>query len=310
MDIGISSVTKLNTNSVTITELDPKTIDEELNSILSNKDINKYIDNKLQMSVEFELSVIPIARPVTEYKSAFNATEMQILSELMTTAKAMQLTPNEHPIEITNYCEFGHAIDFIFDTHIREVTRCIKRLSTFRNMCEPDQIALLKHGCIQVLYWRSIIRYDYAQQLLVVPTPTDLTVSLKLDFLKYCAKNSYSAYKDFVQNIGLIWDSDYVIINLMMSIIVFNPGNFDLVNRDAIKLQQHVYMYLLQRYLILKYGSECSAKTRFLQLMNTLNELNAIREVQRKEIITFITQRQLIVSPLLREIYDLDEIAT
>ncbi|CAG2171011.1 unnamed protein product [Oppiella nova] len=42
------------------------------------------------------------------------------------------------------------------------------------------------------------------------------------------------------------------------------------------KLQQQTYMYLLQRYLEIKHNSKSESETRFLRLMNCVNELYAV----------------------------------
>lgn len=35
-----------------------------------------------------------------------------------------------------------------------------KKISAFKNMCQEDQVALLKGGCIEMMLLRSAMQYD------------------------------------------------------------------------------------------------------------------------------------------------------
>ncbi|CAG2179522.1 unnamed protein product [Oppiella nova] len=72
-----------------------------------------------------------------------------------------------------------------------------------------------------------------------------------------------------------------------------------------VKLQQHVYMYLLQRYLMMRYPSKYESKTKFLRLMSTLIDLNLLRETHVKSCIEMAQDK---LSPLLREVCDYSQI--
>lgn len=61
-------------------------------------------------------------------------------------------------------------------------------------------------------------------------------------------------------------------------------------------------MYLLQRYLLLKYRSECESKEKFLRLLNTLKDLD---ELQRRQICLKKEKNPELFGPLVREILDI-----
>ncbi|CAG2108301.1 unnamed protein product, partial [Medioppia subpectinata] len=106
----------------------------------------------------------------------------------------------------------------------------------------------------------------------------------------------------FLRSILCLNDTaDYIKLYRMYPILVFNPDHCNLTHRAVVKLQQHIYMHLLQRYLLLKYRSESEAKTRFSQFMNILTELNVLRDIQR----THTLDQSLNVTPLLQEVLDL-----
>lgn len=60
-------------------------------------------------------------------------------------------------------------------------------------------------------------------------------------------------------------------------------------------------MYLLQKYLFLKYRSECEAKTKFLRLLNCLTDLYTLDEKITKNWSQTDPQRCM---PLMSEICD------
>lgn len=39
-----------------------------------------------------------------------------------------------------------------------------KKINAFKNMCQEDQVALLKGGCTEMLMLRSIMNYDDTKQ--------------------------------------------------------------------------------------------------------------------------------------------------
>ncbi|CAG2163686.1 unnamed protein product [Oppiella nova] len=197
---------------------------ESINHTDISTDLNEVSDETYQKAIEFQFSVIPIARPIAEYKCNFNDKEMYLLYELCDAVKDLGVQHGSIVTsELITSAHFQQTVSIRWDNIIKTVTRAIRKLAPFRAMCESDQILLLKSGCLEIAYLCSILRYNFAD-------------------------NS-------------------VIFSDMTSIVLFNPDNSDLQNRDSIKLQQHIYMYLLQRYLLLKYPSECEAKSRFLRIV-------------------------------------------
>ncbi|CAG2108303.1 unnamed protein product [Medioppia subpectinata] len=215
-------------------------------------------DKVFDKVVEFEMSVIPIGRPIDTSKTSFNQMEMNLLIELLEATKLMGLPLRGTTIEINNTDDYYSIMGYKFDRAIRTLTRVVKGLSAFNTICEEDKILLLKYSSIQVIFLRSILYFNDT--------------------------------------------ADCVRVQVMYSIIVFNPDHCNLANKNVIKLQQHIYMYLLQRYLQCKYGSDCEAKTRFLQLMNIIIDLNVLREVHKRNI---EESAKISIPPLLEEVLDI-----
>ncbi|CAG2176668.1 unnamed protein product, partial [Oppiella nova] len=68
-----------------------------------------------------------------------------------------------------------------------------------------------------------------------------------------------------------------------------------------------VYMYLLQRYLQMKYQSKCEADSKFTKLMNLIT---STKGTQQELILKFLSALPSDVCPLLNEIYDRTPVQT
>ncbi|CAG2172417.1 unnamed protein product [Oppiella nova] len=61
-------------------------------------------------------------------------------------------------------------------------------------------------------------------------------------------------------------DLDQQILDLTTAIILFNPDINGLIDREAIRMEQHNYMHLLKRYLQIKFSSICESNGNLLFL--------------------------------------------
>ncbi|CAG2109623.1 unnamed protein product [Medioppia subpectinata] len=72
-------------------------------------------------------------------------------------------------------------------------------------------------------------------------------------------------------------------LRMLSAIILFNPNLPNLIHRDIIRLEQQLYIYLLQRYLLLKYRSESESQTKLQTFMTSLKDLEIMSEIRRSE---------------------------
>ena len=72
-----------------------------------------------------------------------------------------------------------------------------------------------------------------------------------------------------------------------------------------VRLEQKLYIYLLQRYLLLKYKSDSESQTKLQRFMNSLRELQVVSEVHKVNEVETIGQNIDSCGPLFREIYDI-----
>ncbi|CAG2163688.1 unnamed protein product [Oppiella nova] len=192
----------------------------EVNSCIPNDELDvrheipiDIKDEVMRKAVEFELAVIPIARPVAEYKCDFNATEIHILREIMQSIKYIEIREKGRRVEIKNNVEFVVNFADIFDAEIRRITKCVKGMNDFQKFDESDQISMIKYGCFEAMYLRSIIHFDHQDKVLVLPTDRNVTLVLKMDFLRNKLK-VYDFYEQYIHKISPIWDSDRLDLKL------------------------------------------------------------------------------------------------
>ncbi|CAG2109040.1 unnamed protein product [Medioppia subpectinata] len=250
-------------------------------------------------ALELEMAVIPMARPLTSGR--FNETESMRFTELISVTEVFR-TPI--PKCTSQVCNFTDAVTVLMskcDEEVREVVKAFKQLNAFRTLCQSDQILLLKYSAIQMICMRAVVCYDDDTEHWSIPLDDDNSTLVQLKFLKGYEKDLYSPMKRFLCVMGKEYDSDETILDLMTAIVLFGPEHPDLIHKEAIKLQQQVYMYLLQRYLQMKYGSECVAKCKFIRLMNGLSYANKLHQ---KYIVHFLDAIPSDISPLLNEICD------
>ena len=91
------------------------------------------------------------------------------------------------------------------------------------------------------------------------------------------------------------------IMLLLSAIILFDSDRPNVVHKDAIKLEQESYFYLLRRYLEAVVGG-CQARSMFLRLINKVSELHILND---KHVRVYLDVNPKEVEPLLIEIFDL-----
>ncbi|XP_052749032.1 nuclear hormone receptor HR96 [Galleria mellonella] len=182
---------------------------------------------------------------------------------------------------------------------IRRFIKMAKKINAFKNMCEEDQVALLKGGCIEMMVLRSTMNYDGQRKQWKVPHSQEKFGSIQTDLLKLAKGNIYRTYESFIRSFDHRWRLDEHVILIMSAILLFTPDRAKVVHRDVIKLEQNSYYYLLRRYLESVYPG-CEAKSTFLKLIQKILELRKLSEE-----VTGVYLDVNPIEPLLMEIFDL-----
>ncbi|XP_014206822.1 uncharacterized protein LOC106638252 [Copidosoma floridanum] len=185
-------------------------------------------------------------------------------------------------------------------TAIRRLIKMSKKISAFKNMCQEDQLALLKGGCTEMMILRSAINYDPDKDAWNIPHSQHRMANIKVDVLKEANGTLYDEHKKFIRTFDSRWRDENIVL-ILSAIALFSPERSKVIHSDVIKLEQNSYYYLLRRYLESVYPG-CEAKSNFLKLIQKMLELHRLN----KEVVeVYLNVNPSCVEPLLIEIFDL-----
>lgn len=150
---------------------------------------------------------------------------------------------------------------------IRRLIKMSKKINAFRNMCQEDQVALLKGGCTEMMILRSAMQFDSDQskwqvntrvnrtisycsntgryltqnicfQLPEVPNSKETISSITVDVLKLAKGNVYDLHEHFIRTFEPKWRQDENIILILSAIVLFTPDRPRTIHSDVLKLEQ------------------------------------------------------------------------
>lgn len=300
---------------------------EELPSTSNDPDVNKARDilqdveriepNSMESilceAIKLEFEAYTSVNPCSGSSRELNEVERAKLNELIVANKALH-APIEDDVsqlvgDMTNTTglkdgENQHdprliTIVNLTAVAIRRFIKMAKKINAFKNMCEEDQVALLKGGCIEMMVLRSTMTYDGQRNQWKIPHCQEEVCSIRTDVLKLAKGNLYRTHESFIRSFEARWRTDEHVILVMSAILLFAPDRAKVVHRDVIKLEQNSYYYLLRRYLESVYPG-CEAKSTFLKLIQKILELRKLAEE-----ITGVYLDVNPIEPLLMEIFDL-----
>ncbi|KAG8188429.1 hypothetical protein JTE90_007997 [Oedothorax gibbosus] len=245
-------------------------------------------------AVEIEFTELPIRTSLINSKE-LNSIEKQKLEELVMANEILKMPlvcgiNDPSLIDVINMTD--HAI--------RRMIKMSKRINSFKNLCQDDQIALLKGGCTEMMLLRSVMSYNPEKECWQGPQGPKI-MSIKVDVLKEAKGNVYEEHKRFLTSFHPQWRNDESIMLILSGITLFTPERPNTIHKEAIKLEQDTYYYLLRRYLNSKY-SLCEANSIYLQLIQKIQELHNLNE---NHVRVYLDVNPKEVEPLLIEIFDL-----
>lgn len=120
---------------------------------------------------------------------------------------------------------------------IRRLIKMSKKINAFKNMCQEDQLALLKGGCTEMMILRSAINYDPDKDLWKIPYSQEKMSRIKADVLKEAKGNLYAEHSKFVSTFDPRWRDENIIL-ILSAIALFTPDRPRVIHRDVIKLEQ------------------------------------------------------------------------
>lgn len=107
-----------------------------------------------QKTIDLEFTQIPIRQNMSENdgKTELNELEYNKITELLIATAILR-----DPLPGITFETAGFVDVFkMADRGIRNLIKCFKKLSPFRNLCQQDQFALFKAGCCEIMLLRSV----------------------------------------------------------------------------------------------------------------------------------------------------------
>ncbi|CAG2165986.1 unnamed protein product, partial [Oppiella nova] len=287
------------------------TLSEEQNSRSQDMDNDFYVPNIDSSDIdstdsyyESQSAVVAIAKPINDYNNNnFNENEMHFVSELLSAIKHMKRNLVAISVwEPTNIDDFFRPLMNKHEESISSFVKTCKSLKAFKDICERDQMTLFKSGGIEALTFYRYTRFDYDNDWWKVVMDNGNAVIIRLDLFKqHRFETVYPMSKKTLNNIKHTLDLDLNIIYLLLPIIIFNPNKSNLVHPEIVRFQQQLYMFLLQRYLRIRYGSECD--TKLAQILDIIQDIRQLTDIHNQD--TRLKDPKLL-GPLLREVLDIE----
>lgn len=257
------------------------------------------VNDVLHIAIASEYSDLATKSGLNSYGlNVLTTLEVQKINELLTANAVLNMHCKDDKLVFEN-APNACLIDVInmTDNAIRKLIKMSKKLTAFKNLCQEDQIALLKGSCTELMILRSVMTYDSEKDCWQVPD----TTYIKMDVLKQAKGNVYEEHKRFVQSFDPTWRSDETLMLILSAIVLFTPTRPNVVHPQVIKKEQYSYYFLLQRYLESK-RSSCNAKDQFFTLIQMVQDLEKLNE---NHVRVFLDVNPKDVEPLLIEIFDL-----
>lgn len=161
----------------------------ECNEDVINRNKKDEISDKVyQKAIELEFASIPIKEMFNKLTDEeFNTYESERITELSRAANDLNYRiVEERNVKITS--ELSDLLDATktlatkCDEAIRRLVVMSKKISSFRSLCQHDQIALMKAGCFEILIMRSVVNYNYENEYWAIAI---VTTHLSIKYIIY-----------------------------------------------------------------------------------------------------------------------------
>ncbi|XP_054153172.1 nuclear hormone receptor HR96-like [Oppia nitens] len=278
-------------------------------NLLNNVNTISLVNNNNNISaktyrklLELELSVLSIPKEINN-NNYFTEVENCRLIELFQETVATSYENTNNKLIISQFNEIPNCFIMKFEAYIHKFIHLAKRLTPFRELCDNDQLALVKYGCIEALFMLIAPLFDYNTKCFTFQMINGNTFVMDLEVMKSNHPIVYTLYNRFLTNFYNEWDSDPFIVDLLVAIILFNPERPNLIYNELVKLQYHLYIHLLIRYLRLKYGYNYDAKTKFMKIFNIIQDVEQLDQINRQNHGAYGQKTDL--NPLVQEIFDI-----
>ena len=135
---------------------------------------------------EPELSLVPVCRPITDYRNNLTEMEGKYLTELQTATNILRTPIGTITSEATT---FGDAVHVLFSARRLDIEKFVsmaKNLVAFKDIKEHDRLLIIKPGIIEMFHMRNVTSFfdDGQAQYLILPTVRMLLTMCQFDSVR------------------------------------------------------------------------------------------------------------------------------
>ncbi|CAG2104241.1 unnamed protein product [Medioppia subpectinata] len=133
---------------------------DEINSCLTGEtEATKQIRQK-----SAAMAIVPIVKPIVDY-CGINQLESSRMTELSDACLVFNYPSlSDNRVTTTDLLELMIITNRMTEVLIQDVITFTKRLRGFQKFCADDQLALLKHGFLDIIYLQGFTCYDPERQ--------------------------------------------------------------------------------------------------------------------------------------------------
>ncbi|XP_054157164.1 nuclear hormone receptor HR96-like [Oppia nitens] len=309
-----------NNNNNNITDLDINSNE----SIVSDDDwyeFTKWLDNnnnslnretksdQIEKDSHVFINTVRIPQPMVDFQG-LNQLQINRIDELLAASRVLQHRVSKNIIHLNSKQNILRLTQHRNEQGVRELMYSIKQLHTYSQLCANDQWSLVKHGSLDQMLIKMLYYFDTNVNNFIFYIDTNISLMIDLDD-NYWSTTRHridspvtKMYIKFITNLLTQCRCDPVIIVLLSAIALFNPNLPDLKYRDVIKLEQQLYIYLMQQYLQWKYRSDYDWKHRLQTIMTSLIDLQTFSNIHKRVEHNDYQQYKSYYGPLIREVYN------
>ncbi|CAG2109057.1 unnamed protein product [Medioppia subpectinata] len=248
------------------------------------------IKNKLKLNQDIESDDNSIDNIIIDSNDGQSIGDKDLLQELIETTIELSDDELHKDIDVMQCMATNNTID---DREVVQVFSKIRGIKpVFRELTDYNGLNQLEMCRVSELLTASQVLKD----LMTQSVPKNILSLFKNSIVELSSLKIFTQFNEQSMKFNM---------SLLMTIILFNPNRRDLKCRRYVKLEQQLYIYLLQRYLLLKYGSNYESETKLQRLMNSLKELRICSEIHKMNETEEIRENIQNYGPLVKEVYDL-----
>ncbi|XP_054157166.1 nuclear hormone receptor HR96-like [Oppia nitens] len=295
--------------------------EEEEDRESSNGKLDKIEKNhRLDDTTTTTTNVSNIAQPKTVMVDYEGLNQLQVnrINELITAGRVFRHRVSKNIVHLNNKEDIMQLSRQRTEESIREIIAYAKRVQSYTDLCTDDQLILVRYGSLDQLIVRMVDYFDtnINNFVLYIDSNTSLTFYEDTRDLgpnrRQLDSQLRPVYMKFLTTMLSQCRNDPIITELLSAIVMFNPYLPDLEHRHTVKLEQQLYIYLLQRYLQWKYRFGREWEIRLQTIMNTVMDVRTLGDIYKR--IEHNDYRQYITKygpeftsyygPLAKEIYN------